>query len=68
MPKIAIDIKNCQDCPFFNEERHYTADSFETAFDWFCKKKDNKKIAWYVSWNEGKKIEIPKWCPVIVKR
>lgn len=67
MAKIEIEIKTCQECPFFKEERYYTADSFEHAHDWFCKKKKNKKIAGYVSWNEEKDIPIPDWCPVKVK-
>jgi len=62
MAKITIEIKNCKECPHFKEERHYTSDSFETAFDWFCKKKKNKKIAGYVEWND--KIEVPDWCPL----
>lgn len=67
MPEIIINIKNCQECPFFKEERMYTADSFEMAFDWFCKKKNNKKIAGYVE-SGGDKIKIPDWCPVAVKK
>jgi len=65
-PVVAtLEIKNCRDCPFLKQERHYTADSFETAFDWFCAKKDNKEIAGYISWNEEKDVEIPKWCPLV---
>lgn len=67
MPKIEIEIKNCKGCPHFKEERHYTSDSFETAFDWFCKKENNKKIAGYVEWHEEKDVEIPSWCPCLVK-
>lgn len=65
MTKIVLDIGNCKDCPFFMEEQHLSADSFEFAFDWFCKKK-NKKIAGYVSWNEESKVEIPLWCPILL--
>lgn len=63
--KVFLEIKNCQNCPFFKEERHHTADSFETEFDWFCTKKRDRKIAGSVSWNEGKDVEIPKWCPLL---
>lgn len=63
MAKITIEIKNCKECPHFKEERHYTSDSFEMAFDWFCKKKNNKKIAGYVEWHEEKDVKIPDWCP-----
>ena len=59
--KITLDIKSCKECPHFKETRIYTADSFEMPFDWFCKKKNGKKISGYVEWHD--KIEIPKWCP-----
>ena len=62
--KIEFDIKSCRECPFFESKRHYTADSWEIAFNWFCKKKNNKKIAGYVEWHEEKNIKIPKWCPI----
>ena len=64
MPKITIEIKTCRDCPFFEEKRHYTADSFELAHDWFCKAKNNAKIAGYVEWHEEDKVQVPDWCPV----
>jgi hypothetical protein len=67
MAKIIVDIKNCKQCPFFKEERHYTADSFEHAYNWFCKKENNKPIATYVEWHEDNKIEIPEWCPIQIK-
>lgn len=41
--KIQIEIKTCQECPFFKSERYYTSDSFEHAMDWFCTKSDKKK-------------------------
>jgi hypothetical protein len=59
--EIKISIKNCSECPFFKEERMYTADSFEMAFDWFCKKAHGKKIAGYVETFD--KVAIPDWCP-----
>lgn len=65
--KIQIDIKTCRECPFIKIERCYTADSYEYANDWFCGKKDNKKIEGYISWNEERDVEIPKWCPIVVK-
>jgi len=59
-----IEIKSCVDCPHFKRERHWTEDSWEEAYDWFCKKKNNKKIQGYVEWNEADKINIPDWCPI----
>lgn len=64
MTQIKLEIKTCKECPFFKEERLYTADSFELAHDWFCKKMNNKEIAGYVSWYEEKKVRIPEWCPI----
>lgn len=63
MPKIILDIKNCKQCPHLKEERLYTSDSWELAYDWFCMNADMKKIEGYVEWHEEKKVEIPTWCP-----
>jgi hypothetical protein len=61
--EIKIDIKNCKECPYINQKRYYSPDSFEApSFDWYCKKVD-KKIRGYVEWHEEDKIEIPSWCP-----
>ena len=59
-------IKNCKECPFLKMERYYTEDSWETAFNWYCEKKENKMIAGYVNCtsNEEDSVEIPKWCPL----
>jgi hypothetical protein len=50
-------------------KNNYTADSFEKSFNWFCEKKkgktdDGKLIEGDVSWNGGKDVLIPKWCPI----
>ena len=64
-PVIAIlEIKHCQSCPFLDMKRHYTADSFEHAHNWFCKKKKGKKIAGHVDWYEEEEVKIPEWCPI----
>lgn len=72
MTKIALEIDSCKECPFFNRERYYTFDSWELAYDWFCKKEkddDGKdmKISGYVGWNEEKDVKIPAWCPTKVE-
>lgn len=64
--KIALEIESCRECPHLNENRVYTGDSFENVFEWFCKKKTGKKIAGYVETFD--KVEIPKWCPIIIKK
>jgi hypothetical protein len=61
--EIKINIQNCKECPNFEIERMYIADSFETAFNWFCGKADKRKIKGYVEWHEENKIKIPDWCP-----
>ena len=65
VPGPVLEITNCQQCPHFKRERYFTGDSWEEAYNWFCKAKKDKKIAGYVEWNEADKIEIPNWCPII---
>lgn len=67
MAKIKIEIENCSRCPKFRSERHYTSDSWEYAFNWFCDAMDGKKIAGYVEHSDEKHIKIPNWCPFIVE-
>ena len=65
-PVVAhLKITHCEQCPFLDKQREYTEDSWELAFNWYCKKKDNKEIAGYVGWNEENNVKIPKWCPLI---
>jgi len=66
MYPATLEITNCSKCPNLVAERYYTADSWEQVYNWFCEAKDNKKIQGYVEWND--KIDIPKWCPLRVKR
>lgn len=65
MTTIQFKIESCKECPFFEERRLYTSDSFENVFDWFCTKYEVKKIAGYVEWRD--KPRIPDWCPIKVK-
>jgi hypothetical protein len=52
MPQILLEIKSCKKCPHFEERRMYTADNFENAYDWSCKKVRGKVIAEYVEWTD----------------
>ena len=66
-PVVAtLKITHCEQCPFLDVQRHYTADSFDMEYDWFCKKKNNKEIAGSVGWSasESRMVKIPKWCPL----
>jgi hypothetical protein len=66
---IVIDIKRCNECPNFSEERYYSPDSFEApSFDWYCEKAGHRKIRGYVEWHEENKIKIPDWCPCKAKK
>ncbi|MFA5208646.1 MAG: hypothetical protein WC428_08450 [Candidatus Paceibacterota bacterium] len=58
--KIAIEIKDCSQCPHFDDERVYTADNFEMVFKWTCTKA-KRQIAGYVETFD--KVPIPDWCP-----
>lgn len=68
MTKIVTDIHNCADCQFLKTKRHYTADSFEIVFDWYCSKTNNKTIEEYIEWKEEKNVKIPNWCPIIFNK
>lgn len=62
MAVIKINILECKECPFHHTERMYTSDPFEIAFNYFCDKKEGKKIQGYVE--AFNKVYIPKWCPI----
>jgi hypothetical protein len=65
--KIIYEIKTCQECPFLEQERYYSPDSFEApSYDWYCKKSLHKRIRGYVEWHEENKIPIPEWCELRV--
>jgi len=68
MHKTKIYIENCHECKDCQSKRHYTGDSFETAFDYFCHndKSNVKEIETYVCWNE-KISGVPCWCPKRIK-
>ena len=70
MSKIQIEIKSCSGCPYHTTKRHYTSDSFEMAFNYFCLKikKDGemRQIASYIE-REREMPPVPEWCPLLVK-
>lgn len=61
---VNLKIENCGQCPYKVTVRHYTADPFETEFDWRCKKNNNAVIV-TLDWNDKTRPDIPKWCPLI---
>ena len=64
MLEIKLTIKDCTQCPFFFNQRVHTADSFEIVHRYTCGK-ELKIIKGYVEWND--KVEIPDWCPILIK-
>ena len=66
MPKIAIEIKSCKDCPFFDERNYYSTDGWDRMVDWYCTKSE-KRIQGAVEWHEERKIQVPDWCEIKVK-
>ena len=60
-----LKIETCTDCPFCEQSRDYTADSFETNTRWDCTQ-EKKNIRRYVDWTDRKKF-IPDWCPLSKK-
>jgi hypothetical protein len=69
MEFVKLEIKNCSDCPHCKQERMFTSDPWETAENWFCTEPsiDEKKIQGYVEWHEVKNMEVPNWCPILIK-
>jgi hypothetical protein len=41
-----------------------TPDWFEIAYDWFCKKNNNQKIAGSVERPSEEPKQAPDWCPL----
>lgn len=65
--KIELEISSCSDCPFWKRGNRQSTDGFDEGYDWTCTKA-NKMIAGFVEWHEVNKVEIPKWCPIKVKK
>lgn len=61
---VNLKLDFCGQCPYSKSQRHWTADSFETEFDYYCNKLDEPKHIGIFDWREESKIEIPKWCPL----
>lgn len=62
MTDIILSIENCTSCPFCKQQRCYTEDSWEEAYDYICTK-TNKEIAGYMEWHD-KMPAVPYWCPI----
>ena len=58
--EIKIEIKDCSECRHFDDERVYTADSFETPYKWICTKA-KRVISGFVEWHD--EVPVPEWCP-----
>ena len=61
------NVEYCSQCPFCESKRIYTADSFETVFELFCKKL-NERI-YTIDWNEeGKPIQFRKMTDIFQRK
>lgn len=60
---VYLKITYCQKCPYVDIERAWTADSFESCFNYLCKAKKDKMIEDFVEWHE-KGPKPPTWCPL----
>jgi hypothetical protein len=58
---VNLVITACNKCPYMKSERHYTADSFETCFEWKCTRGNINKTIAIQDWND-KTPPIPDWC------
>lgn len=56
---ITIKVKTCRKCPFRNTEKM----PGRCAVDWFCSKKNGKRIAGYIEWPSEEPNNVPEWCP-----
>lgn len=66
--RIVLEIKNCKECPRFFTTNEYSTDGFDYMEDWMCSEtKPSRKIQGAVEWHEVDKIEVPKWCPCLLK-
>ena len=54
--KIEIDIKKCNDCPYYKWEADNSCSNHSGVSK--CKK-ENKEIAW-----DDEYPNVPKWCPL----
>ena len=66
MTRIFMDINHCGECPFASCRRHWTEDSWEHAFDYFCSEQlvDGNPlcVASYIEW-EDEMPKVPDSCP-----
>ena len=70
MPTIKMEIKNCKGCPHKEDTNFWSSDGWDRMFDWVCfyDKALPKKIQGSVEWHEESDIEIPDWCPILIKK
>ena len=67
MPKIALEIVSCKDCPFKKSTNFWSSDGWDRMEDWVCTKSNEKKIAGSVEWHEESKVPVPDWCPILIE-
>ena len=60
---INLSINNCIECPHCKVQRHWTEDSWERAYDYFCDLENDRSIATYIEWKHEIPL-VPFWCPI----
>ena len=63
---IHLSIDTCIECPYCKNQRHWTEDSWEHAYDYFCSLENDKLIAKYIEWAHEMPA-VPFWCPLKVR-
>jgi NMD protein affecting ribosome stability and mRNA decay len=49
--KIIVDVQDCEQCPYHNSDKVWTADSFENVRKVYCSKL-KKDVYSYLDWHE----------------
>ena len=62
--KVSIEITTCNECPHWDAERYYTADSWEHIMEWKCRL-SGKSIALVETFDDDPSI--PEDCPLLKK-
>lgn len=64
MPKIYLNINDCEECPHSKSSRVYTSDSFEDVRKVYCEIKEQVVHA-YLEWRDDSPV--PDNCPLLIK-
>lgn len=68
---IALTINTCKECPHCYNQRHYTSDSWEHAYDYFCgllptNDGGHYRVGFYIEW-PSEMPSVPDCCPIKIE-